>query len=164
MCSKAPSAAGNAEVEKHYRDAIENAGIWAPLSMHPSTTRRSAEAAALLYDGPWVAERLAAVEDFMATNEAVRSTVRAIIKGAEGAERPSKPSMAAPARGPAPPDRSQMGQADILLLPYRAHHLYGRRHAGRSSGSIRISAATCSSTCSVRCAVPAGFDSADHPL
>ncbi|MFN4128698.1 MAG: amidase family protein, partial [Paracoccaceae bacterium] len=41
------------------------------------------EAAALLYDGPWVAERLAAVEGFFATNAAdFDPTVRKIIAGA----------------------------------------------------------------------------------
>jgi len=43
------------------------------------------EAAALLYDGPWVAERLAAVEGFFATNAGdFDPTVRAIIGGARG--------------------------------------------------------------------------------
>jgi allophanate hydrolase len=43
------------------------------------------EAAALLYEGPWVAERLAAVEDFIATNaDDFDPTVRTIIEGAAG--------------------------------------------------------------------------------
>lgn len=43
------------------------------------------EAAALLYEGPWVAERLAAVEAFMATNaDDFDPTVRQIIEGASG--------------------------------------------------------------------------------
>ncbi|GAA0309954.1 allophanate hydrolase [Rhodovulum strictum] len=43
------------------------------------------EAAALLYDGPWVAERLAAVEGFLdAHPDAFDPTVRAIIAGARG--------------------------------------------------------------------------------
>jgi allophanate hydrolase len=41
------------------------------------------EAAELLYNGPWVAERLAAVKDFIATNaDDFDPTVRAIIEGA----------------------------------------------------------------------------------
>ena len=41
--------------------------------------------ARLLYEGPWVAERLAAIEDFFADHsEAIEPTVRAIIGGAEG--------------------------------------------------------------------------------
>jgi allophanate hydrolase len=43
------------------------------------------EAAALLYEGPWVAERLAAVEDFIATNaDDFDPAVRTIIEGAAG--------------------------------------------------------------------------------
>lgn len=43
------------------------------------------ECAHLLYGGPWVAERLAAVEDFIANNAAdMDPTVRAIIEGAKG--------------------------------------------------------------------------------
>ncbi len=55
----------------------------APPLFH-STTRRSGEAAELLYNGPWVAERLAAVKDFLATNAGdFDPTVRTIIEGAK---------------------------------------------------------------------------------
>ena len=41
------------------------------------------QSAALLYAGPWVAERLAAVEDFLDTHaDAMDPTVRTIIAGA----------------------------------------------------------------------------------
>ena len=47
-----------------------------------STTRPFAEIAALLYDGPWLAERLAAVEAFLDTKpEAIDPTVRSMIEG-----------------------------------------------------------------------------------
>ncbi|TCP60889.1 allophanate hydrolase [Rhodovulum bhavnagarense] len=43
------------------------------------------EAAALLYEGPWVAERLAAIEDFLAEHpEALDPTVREIVQSAQG--------------------------------------------------------------------------------
>lgn len=73
---------GNAEVEALYDAAIERAralgGTIVPFDYAPFR-----EAAALLYDGPWVAERLAAVEAFLATNAGdFDPVVRKIIDGA----------------------------------------------------------------------------------
>ena len=75
---------GNAEVEALYDAAIARAeGLGATIVPFDYAPFR--EAAALLYDGPWVAERLAAVEGFFATNEAdFDPTVRRIIGGARG--------------------------------------------------------------------------------
>jgi allophanate hydrolase len=75
---------GNAEVEALYDAAIARAealgGTVVPFDYAPFR-----EAAALLYDGPWVAERLAAVEGFLKTNAAdLDPTVRKIIEGARG--------------------------------------------------------------------------------
>jgi allophanate hydrolase len=75
---------GNAEVEALYDAAIERAKSLGATIL-PFDYAPFREAAALLYDGPWVAERLAAVEDFFATNEAeFDPTVRKIIGGAKG--------------------------------------------------------------------------------
>lgn len=75
---------GNAEVEVLYDAAIARAQALGATIL-PFDYAPFREAAALLYDGPWVAERLAAVEDFFATNEAdFDPTVRRIIGGAKG--------------------------------------------------------------------------------
>ena len=73
---------GNTEVETLYDAAIERAkGLGATIIPFDYAPFR--EAAALLYDGPWVAERLAAVEDFFATNaDDFDPTVRQIIGAA----------------------------------------------------------------------------------
>ncbi|KPH06731.1 allophanate hydrolase (plasmid) [Rhizobium acidisoli] len=75
---------GDKEVEALYDQAIERArALGATIVAFDYAPFR--EAAALLYDGPWVAERLAAVEDFLATNAAdFDPTVRGIIEGARG--------------------------------------------------------------------------------
>lgn len=72
------------EAERLYRQAVERVeglgGVAVPIDFTPF-----AEAARLLYSGPWVAERLAAVKDFVrARPGAMDDTVRAIVAGAEG--------------------------------------------------------------------------------
>ncbi|MCX7288277.1 MAG: allophanate hydrolase [Rhodobacterales bacterium] len=75
---------GNAEVKALYDAAIARAQALGATIM-PFDYAPFREAAALLYDGPWVAERLAAVEGFFASNEAdLDPTVRKIIGGAKG--------------------------------------------------------------------------------
>lgn len=73
---------GDKGVEALYDQSIERARtLGATIVPFDYTPFR--EAAALLYDGPWVAERLAAVEPFLATNAAdFDPTVRGIIEGA----------------------------------------------------------------------------------
>ncbi|MBQ2261395.1 MAG: allophanate hydrolase [Loktanella sp.] len=60
---------GNAAYEALYDAAIARAESLG-ATIVPFDYAPFREAAALLYDGPWVAERLAAVEDFYATNAA----------------------------------------------------------------------------------------------
>lgn len=73
---------GNAEVEALYDAAIARAESLG-ATIVPFDYAPFREVAALLYDGPWVAERLAAVEDFLASNaEDFDPTVRKIIEGA----------------------------------------------------------------------------------
>ncbi|CAN7657706.1 allophanate hydrolase [Phyllobacterium sp. LjRoot231] len=75
---------GDKAVERLYGAAIERArALGATIVFFDYAPFR--EAAALLYDGPWVAERLAAVEEFLATNAAdFDPTVRTIIEAAKG--------------------------------------------------------------------------------
>jgi allophanate hydrolase len=75
---------GNAGFEAVYDAAIARAqSLGATLVEFDYAPFR--EAAALLYEGPWVAERLAAVEAFIATNaDDFDPTVRTIIEGAAG--------------------------------------------------------------------------------
>jgi allophanate hydrolase len=74
---------GNASVEALYDAAIERArGLGAVIVPFDYAPFR--QAAELLYNGPWVAERLAAVKDFIATNaDDFDPTVRTIIEGAK---------------------------------------------------------------------------------
>jgi allophanate hydrolase len=75
---------GDADVERLYDDAIARAQrLGATIVPFDYTPVR--EAAELLYNGPWVAERLAAVEGFLATNpDDFDPSVRTIIEGARG--------------------------------------------------------------------------------
>lgn len=75
---------GDREVERLYDQAIDHARRLG-ATIVPFTYGPFREAASLLYDGPWVAERLAAVENFLTTNAAdFDPTVRTIIEGAKG--------------------------------------------------------------------------------
>ena len=75
---------GNSGFEDVYDDAIAQAkALGATIVEFDYAPFR--EAAALLYEGPWVAERLAAVETFIGTNaDDFDPTVRTIIEGAAG--------------------------------------------------------------------------------
>ncbi|TPP05886.1 allophanate hydrolase [Rhizobium glycinendophyticum] len=73
---------GNAAVEALYDAAIERAKSLG-ATIVPFDYAPFRQAAELLYNGPWVAERLAAVKDFIATNaDDFDPTVRKIIEGA----------------------------------------------------------------------------------
>lgn len=75
---------GDAGVEALYDQAIERATALG-ATIVPFDYGPFREAAALLYDGPWVAERLAAVEEFLARNAAdFDPTVRKVVEGAKG--------------------------------------------------------------------------------
>ncbi len=74
---------GNAEVEALYGSAIERAKSLG-ATIVPFDYAPFRQAAELLYNGPFVAERLAAVKDFIASNaDAFDPTVRTIIEGAK---------------------------------------------------------------------------------
>lgn len=73
---------GNKDVETLYDAAIERAKSLG-ATIVPFDYAPFRQAAELLYNGPWVAERLAAVKDFIATNARdFDPTVRTIIEGA----------------------------------------------------------------------------------
>ncbi|MGY6548219.1 MAG: allophanate hydrolase [Roseinatronobacter sp.] len=73
---------GNAEVEALYDAACAQAEALG-ATLVPFDYAPFREAAALLYEGPWVAERLAAIEPFLdAQPDALDPTVRQIIEGA----------------------------------------------------------------------------------
>jgi allophanate hydrolase len=73
---------GNSDVAALYDAALARAESLG-ATLVPFDYAPFREAAALLYEGPWVAERLAAVEDFLATNaDDFDPAVRRIIEGA----------------------------------------------------------------------------------
>ncbi len=73
---------GNASVEALYDAAIERAKALG-ATIVPFDYAPFRQAAELLYNGPWVAERLAAVKDFIKTNaDDFDPAVRTIIEGA----------------------------------------------------------------------------------
>lgn len=75
---------GNTEVEALYDAACARAEALG-ARLVPFDYAPFREAAALLYDGPWVAERLAAIEPFLNSHpDALDPTVRRIIDGARG--------------------------------------------------------------------------------
>jgi allophanate hydrolase len=74
---------GNKAVEKLYDAAIERAKSLG-ATIVPFDYAPFRQAAELLYNGPWVAERMAAVKDFFASNTGdFDPTVRTIIEGAK---------------------------------------------------------------------------------
>jgi allophanate hydrolase len=74
---------GDTNIENLYDHAIAEAAEMG-ATIIPFDYAPFREAAALLYEGPWVAERLAAVEAFLATNaEDFDLSVRKIIEGAK---------------------------------------------------------------------------------
>ncbi len=74
---------GDADVEALYDQAVARARALG-AAIVPFDYAPFREAASLLYDGPWVAERLAAIEGFLASNAAdFDPTVRKIIESAK---------------------------------------------------------------------------------
>ena len=156
---------GNTEVEKLYDTAIENIRSLG-ATIVPFDYAPFREAAALLYDGPWVAERLAAVEGFFATNEAdFDPTVRAIIGGAKGKTAVEAFNGKYRLEELRRTTEAEWSKADLLLLPtspttytveaMQADPIRLNSHFGRYTNFVNL--LDCAAI-----AVPAGFDSDDH--
>jgi allophanate hydrolase len=76
------------------------------------------DAASLLYDGPWVAERLAAIDDFVAKNpEAMDPTVRAIVTGAGALTAVDAYRGAYALEAQRKKAEAEWAKMDVLLLP-----------------------------------------------
>ncbi|MFP9136710.1 allophanate hydrolase [Devosia sp. XGJD_8] len=155
----------NAEVERLYDAAIANIRALG-ATIVPFDYAPFREAAALLYEGPWVAERLAAVEEFFASNEAdFDPTVRAIIGGAKGKTAVEAFKGKYRLEELRRITEAEWTKADVLLLPtspttytveaMRADPIRLNSHFGRYTNFVNL--LDCAAI-----AVPAGFDSADH--
>jgi len=156
---------GNAEVEKLYDTAIENARSLG-ATIVPFDYAPFREAAALLYDGPWVAERLAAVEGFIATNaDDFDPTVRGIIQGAVGKTAVEAFNGKYRLEELRRKTEATWAKVDVLLLPtspttYTIEEMLAdpvrkNSHFGRYTNFVNL--LDCAAI-----AVPAGFDSTDH--
>ncbi|WP_434734495.1 allophanate hydrolase (plasmid) [Rhizobium sp. YTUHZ044] len=156
---------GNSQVEALYDAAIERArALGATIVAFDYAPFR--QAAELLYNGPWVAERLAAVKDFLATNAAdFEPTVRTIIEGAKAYDAVA----AFEGRYKLEALRQKTGKewekADILMLPtspttytveeMMADPIVKNGHFGRYTNFVNL--LDCAAI-----AVPAGFDADGH--
>ncbi|MBB4192143.1 allophanate hydrolase [Rhizobium aethiopicum] len=156
---------GNRQVEALYDAAIERArALGATIVACDYAPFR--QAAELLYNGPWVAERLAAVKDFLATNAVdFDPTVRTIIECAKAYDAVA----AFEGRYTLEALRQKTGKewekADILMLPtspttytveeMMADPIVKNGHFGRYTNFVNL--LDCAAI-----AVPAGFDADDH--
>lgn len=156
---------GNAGVEACY-DAAISAARRLGASIVPIDYAPFRAAAELLYNGPWVAERLAAIEAFHAGHaEAMDPTVRTIVEGAIGKSAVEafngRYQLAALKRQ----THAVWAQVDILLLPTTpttytvqdmlADPITRNSHLGRYTNFVNLFDLAA-------IAVPAGFDSAGH--
>lgn len=108
---------GDAEVEALYDAAIARLATLGgtPVPIDYAPFRASAE---LLYGGPWVAERLAAIEDFYATRAAdMDPTVAAIVGGAKRFSAVDAFNGAYALEALRQKTDSEWAKVDLLLLP-----------------------------------------------
>lgn len=156
---------GDNAVERLYDAAIERArALGATIVLFDYSPFR--EAAALLYDGPWVAERLAAVEDFFATNGAdFDPVVRTIIGGAKGMSAVNAFNGRYKLEELRRKTDAEWQKADVLLLPtapttytvaeMKADPIVLNGRLGRYTNFVNL--LDCAAI-----AVPAGFDDESH--
>lgn len=156
---------GDAGAERLYDQAIELVKALG-ATIVPFDYGPFREAAALLYEGPWVAERLAAVEYFLATNaDDFDPTVRKIIEGARGKSAVDAFNGRYRLEELRRKTDAEWEKADILLLPtapttytvaeMKADPIVLNGRLGRYTNFVNL--LDCAAI-----AVPAGFDSESH--
>lgn len=156
---------GDAGVERLYDQAIESVKALG-ATIVPFDYGPFREAAALLYEGPWVAERLAAVEGFLATNAAdFDPVVRTIIEGAKGKTAVDAFNGRYKLEELRRKTDAEWQKADILLLPtapttytvaeMQADPIVLNGRLGRYTNFVNL--LDCAAI-----AVPAGFESESH--
>ncbi len=156
---------GNSHVEALYDAAIERARALG-ATIVPFDYAPFRQAAELLYNGPWVAERLAAVKDFLATNAAdFDPTVLSIIEGAKAYDAVAAFEGRYKLEALRQKTGRQWEKADILMLPtspttytvedMMADPIVKNGHFGRYTNFVNL--LDCAAI-----AVPAGFDANGH--
>jgi allophanate hydrolase len=156
---------GNAEVEALYDAAIARAKMLG-ATIVPFDYAPFRQAAELLYNGPWVAERMAAVKDFIATNAAdFDPTVRAIIDGAKAYDAVAAFEGRYTLEALRQKTRVEWQTLDMLMLPtspttytveaMKADPIAKNGHFGRYTNFANLFGYAA-------IAVPAGFDSQGH--
>ncbi|MDO9416240.1 allophanate hydrolase [Pararhizobium sp.] len=156
---------GNAEVEKLYDAAIARAKSLG-ATIVPFDYAPFRQAAELLYNGPWVAERLAAVKDFIVTNAGdFDPAVRTIIEGAKAYDAVAAFEGKYKLEALRQKTKVEWAKVDILMLPtspttytvdeMRADPIVRNSHFGRYTNFANLY--DCAAI-----AVPAGFDTKDH--
>ncbi|EJL56628.1 allophanate hydrolase [Rhizobium sp. CF122] len=156
---------GNRHVEALYDAAIERARALG-ATIVPFDYAPFREAAELLYNGPWVAERLAAVKDFLATNASdFDPTVRTIIEGAKAYDAVAAFGGRYKLEALRQKTGKEWEKADILMLPtspttytveeMTADPIVKNGHFGRYTNFVNL--LDCAAI-----AVPAGFDADGH--